>query len=389
MRQKLKYFIFNKVRDYEGGCMSHMRYDCEGIWADASAPGGRSGFISQILDSREADTPWHRLTFETIGGTGTPYRVTVFAADSLVLPGGEMDAVALLEEESLSFEEKLERMECFVKKRVSGFSDLLLFEVRGRYLWIAVEIYAQGSPPPKLGGFQIYFPRQSWMRYLPEVYQASDRDQFLERYLAVFQTLYETMNDRIRGIPGLLDVDRTQGEYLVWLAGWLDIAGSQMWNTSQLRQLLRQAVELYRMRGTREGIRRMIRLYTGGEARIVEHHQLDPYRRDENSRQALTRLYGSSADQISIVMEKTYVPDQETYHALLRVIEEMKPAQIEVDLVILEPYMYLGGHTYMGINSAFGAYRDVKLDGLSMVSFSALGESGYTRGTQQDLPPVL
>ena len=34
---------------------------------------------------------------------------------------------------------------------------------------------------------------------------------------------------------------------------------------------------------------------------------------DEGSRQALTKLYGSSADQISIIMEKAYVPTQEAY----------------------------------------------------------------------------
>ena len=387
MRQKLKYFIFNKVRDYEGGCASNMLYDREGIWADPSGKTGRSGFISRILDSRETDMAWHRLVFKTIGGSGAPYRVTVFAGDSLALPGGKGEVPDLLADPDLSFEEKMARMEGFAKKRSSGFSDMLLFEVRGRYLWIAVEIYSQGSPPPKLGEFTVYFPRQTWMRHLPEVYQASDKDHFLERYLAVFQSLYESMNDRIRGIPGMLDVDRTDGEYLIWLAGWLDIAGSQMWSSEKLRQLLRQAVSLYKMRGTREGIRRMIRLYTGGEAWIVEHHQLEPYMEDEGSRQALTKLYGSSADQISIIMEKAYVPTQEAYHSLLRVIEEMKPAQIEVDLVILESYMYLGGHTYMGINSAFGAYRDVKLDGLSMVSFSALGESEHSRG-QESLTPT-
>ena len=118
----------------------------------------------------------------------------------------------------------------------------------------------------------------------------------------------------------------------------------------------------------------MIRLYTGGEAYIVERHQLEPYMENERSKKILTRLYGSSPDVISVIMEKEYVPDQKAYHTLLRVIEEMKPAQIEVELVVLEPYMYLGGHTYMGINSAFGVYRDVRLDDQSMVSFSALKE---------------
>lgn len=373
MRQKLKYFIFNKARDYEGGCMAHMNYDSQGIWADEPGGAGRGGFISRVLDSREKDTEWHRLVFDVSGGEGAPYRVTVYAGDSLALPGGQGDVPGLLADESLSFEEKLGRMESFVKKRTAGFCDILLFGIRGRYLWISVEIYSQGGPPPKLGQFRFYFPKQSWMKYLPEVYQASDQDQFLERYLAVFQMLYESMNEQIRGIPALLDVDRTEKEYLVWLAGWLDIAGSHMWTEQQLRQLLKEGISLYKMRGTREGLRRMIRLYTGGEAYVVEHHQVEPYLDDENGRERLGRLYGSSSYVVSVIMKKEYVPTQKEYHSLLRVIEEAKPAQMEVNLIILEPYMYLGGHTYMGINSAFGEYRNLTLDGLSMVSFSALG----------------
>lgn len=372
MRQKLKYFIFNKAQDYEGGCMSHMNYDSLGVWGDGT---GRSGFISRILDSRETGTEWHRMVFEASQTEGAPYRVTVYGADSLALEGGKGDVPGLLKDPGLTFAEKLERMEGFVKKRSAGFRDILLFGVKGRYLWIAVELYSQGGPPPKLGKFQFYFPKQSWMKYLPEVYQSSDKDHFLERYLAIFQMLYESMNDRIRGIPKLLDVDRTQKEYLIWLAGWLDIAGSRMWTEQKLRQLLKEGVGLYRRRGTREGILRMIRLYTGGEAYIVEHHQIEPYMEDDKSKERLNRLYGSSSYVISIIMKKEYVPDQEAYHSLLRVIDEVKPAQTEVNLVILEPYMYVGGHTYMGINSAFGEYQKPALNGLSMVSFSALGET--------------
>ena len=382
MRQKLKYFIFNKASDYEGGCMSHMRWDGDGIWADLPRGAGRAGFLSRVLDSREKDTQWHRLTFDVSGGQEDPYRVTVFAGDRLALPEGG-DIPSLMGDESLSFEEKLARMGDFAQKQVSGFSDMLLFEVRGRYLWLAVELFAQGSPPPGLGNFQVYFPRQSWMRYLPEVYQASDRNRFLERYLAVFQALYESMNEKIRGIPKMLDVERTQEENLVRLADWLDIADGHVWNGPQLRRLLKQAVRLYRMRGTREGIRSIIRLYTGGEAYIVEQCRLNSLMKDERNKRELTRLYGSSPDVVSVIMEKEYAPTRKAYHALRRVIEEMKPAQIQVELVILEPYMYLGGHTYMGINSAFGVYRDVKLDGQSMVAFSALKDAGdYDRNAE-------
>ncbi|WP_130861751.1 phage tail protein [Bacilliculturomica massiliensis] len=373
MKRKLKYFIFNKEEDFSGGCIQGMSRDRDGIRL-ADDGGDRGVWVTRILDSREKDMEWHRLVFETVRRPDAPCTVTVYTADSLEFQrdGRPVSLPGLLKDETLDAEEKLRIMEPFVKKRVSGQRDILLHDVTGRYLWIAFELYRRGSETVGLSDLCVYFPRQSWISYLPEVYQANDKNQFLERYLAVFQTLYEDLNLAIRRTPLLLDVDTTGSEFLPWLAGWLDIAESYMWSEEQLRGLLRRAVELYRKRGTREGMLDFIRLYTGGDAYMVEYHQLDAFMKQSGQKVILTRLYGGNPYVLSFILKKQDVPTQKEYRALIRVIQEIMPAQMELNLVILEPYLFLGDHTYLGVNTSLSEYRGLALDGQSMMPFSVI-----------------
>jgi phage tail-like protein len=379
MKERLKYFIFNKTQDYLGGYLENMECDRDGIWIRQTGQNSRGTFISRILDSREKDMEWHRMTFDVSSENGAPYKITVFASNSTGLNDGKQpaDLNLLIRDTKRTFDEKLERMEPFIKKQETKGRDILLYGVIGRYLWIAVELFGRGGQEMKLEHIKLYFPKQSWLNYLPELYQSNDAGRFLERYLAVFQTLHESMNQRIREVPDMIDVDLAGKELLVCLSQWLHIAGSYMWSEEQLRKLLKNGIRLYKKRGTREGILEFIRLYTGGEAYLVEFYQVEPYMADKRLKESLSKLYGVSPCTFSVILKKEYVPTQKDYKSLVRVIDEIKPAQMEADLVILEPYMFLGSHVYMGINSAFGEYKNLTLDGLSMIPFSTIHSAGH------------
>lgn len=374
MKERLKYFVFNKPRDYLRGYLENMECDRDGIWISQTGGNNRGAFISRILDSREKDMEWHRMTLDTSSKDGVPYKIRVFAANSTRLSDGEQpeDLNLLIRDPDRSFDEKLKRMDLFIKKQETNGSDILLHGVTGRYLWIAVELFGRRGQDIRLEHITIYFPKQSWLKYLPELYQSNDTDHFLERYLVIFQTLHESMNQRICDVPDMLDVDLTNKELLADLCDWLHIAGSYMWSEAQLRKLLKNGIRLYQRRGTRDGILEFINLYTGGEAYLVEYFQVAPYMNDKRLKESLSRLYGVSPGTFSVIIKKEYVPTQKDYQSLVHVINEIKPAQMEADLVILEPYMFLGNHVYMGINSAFGEYKNLTLDGLSMIPFSAL-----------------
>lgn len=73
-----------------------------------------------------------------------------------------------------------------------------------------------------------------------------------------------------------------------------------------------------------------------------------------------------------------YVPEQsaasmENYQSLLKLVREHMPVDMELRIVILRPYVRLGRHTYLGINSRLNTYKQAALDGLSMVNMSIVG----------------
>src|SRR5262249_49456323 len=58
--------------------------------------------------------------------------------------------------------------------------------------------------------------------------------------------------------------------FLPWLASWLGLAFNDYWPETRRRHLLTEAMDLYRWRGTRYGLQRMIEVCTGLSAEIGE-----------------------------------------------------------------------------------------------------------------------
>ncbi len=375
MDRGLNYFIFNKAQDYRRGYMERMEYDADGL-RPAQDGHERCAFLSRILDSREEQMNWHRLTMEYGGSGKVPVRISIYAWDEqeLVWKGRRISLKELTADNGRSIEERREMMSPCLQKAADGTADILLHEVAGRYLWFLLEMYGQ-EEKSYINRIKISFPRQSWILQLPEIYRESDRKtMFLERYLALFQTMYEDLNDRIGGSALLLDVESTEREYLGFLARWLDIGSCDVWPEEKLRRLLRHGLALYRHRGTRQGLMDFIALYNGEVPFCAEHFQLEAYARDREYYDRLQALYGNRAEQVTVLVSDRVVPTTEAYKVLMKIIDEMKPAQTDVKLTVLRPYIFLNGHSYVGVNSVLGRYQTAALDGRSMVPFLSVGK---------------
>ena len=123
-------------------------------------------------------------------------------------------------------------------------------------------------------------PRQTWpaelttpevgsayLQHLPAVFQDSD---FLRRFLLIFEQIWEPMEQRQDQIAMYFDPRTCPASLLDWLASWLDLKIDPYWPEGRLRALLTDAVELYRWRGTKYGLVRMIEICTGQAGEIAE-----------------------------------------------------------------------------------------------------------------------
>jgi phage tail-like protein len=110
-------------------------------------------------------------------------------------------------------------------------------------------------------------PRCQYLRDLPMIFEDDD---FFNRFLLIFETLWEPLERRQDQIAMYFDPHTCPAEMLPWLGTWLDLELNPHWPEIRQRHLLSEAVELYRWRGTRYGLSRLLEISTGIVPTILE-----------------------------------------------------------------------------------------------------------------------
>ncbi len=377
MREKPKYFILNNAYDFGRGICENMEVDGSDLRFSSDRISGIGRYMTRIFDSDDRGIVWHRLLINTMNCSPDELRVTVYASDITELPykGSILNIYDVFYDTSISLDEKIGMFSVFEKKNVTGAKDVLLHDVRGRYLWVCVELFGTSGKPPVIDDIRIYLPAVSWIDYLPQIYRKSDSDSmFLERYLGIFQTMYEEVEYEIDRIADKFDPECAESVFLEWLAGWLDINDCSVWEEQKLRKLLMMAVSLYRGRGTRESISRAVELYTGEKPFIVENFSLRENGGDPEYEKTLGTLYGNDPYKVFILIRSEVIDSDNDIHVIWRIIRELIPVTVDFELKVLEPYIFLGYYSYLGINSYLGKPQDAVIDGRSRLSFSVIGD---------------
>lgn len=357
MNQTAKYFLINKEEDFKEGLYEAMRWNGGGI--ECTAVSQEKGiFFSGTLNSMEREMEWHRLTINGGEKIAVPFKISVYSCDRDVWEERIKTA-------DLTLEEKLALMESYLQKSEWNASDLLLHDVKGQYLWVGLEVYGPVTEDHCFMDIKVFFPRKSWIRYLPEIYQKEDSKlQFLERYLGIFQTLYEDLNEKIDSISDRYDFAITDEKMLHWMADWLDIEESQIFSEERLRILLSKAVLFFKNKGTRNGMKELVEFYIEEECFLIENYQIDSQYK---------RLYPGNSAGFSVIVRECALTGGKTKEGLMQVIEMMRPVQAACHLIILNPYLFLGGYAYLGINSGMERLKAPVLSENAVVSLTMLG----------------
>jgi len=102
---------------------------------------------------------------------------------------------------------------------------------------------------------------------VPSVYLQHD---FTTELLCAFDDVLAPVLLTLDGLDAYLDPMLAPEDFLPWLASWVGLVVNERWSVEQRRQFLSEAAELYRWRGTVQGISRAVEVYAGVAPEISE-----------------------------------------------------------------------------------------------------------------------
>ena len=372
---KSKYYILNKQSDYIHGYKENIVFNQEIGFTINN--GFNSGvFYSSVFDSLEKQTTWYKLEVDSYVPSNTTIRLTFFASDTpYVLDeyGNKLDIYYVIRHLDIPPSRKdFLFKDCCIETIINP-KDNIFKNLQGRYFWLKAEFFSQQEDCPVIKNIKAHIKGKNWIDYLPEIYKNDLKSaSFTERYLYIFQSLYENMETKIDTLDLLFNPDVANREFLEWLSSWVGISDVYMWNDEQLKYLLKNIVNLYKIFGTKESIYKMIELYTGEVPIIVENCTLYNQSLDAKTKELYNKLYNSSPFVFTVLIKNDYIKSNTQYETLLKIIESVKPAHMEVNLIVLQPLIVLDGYSYMGINSTLSEYTPTTLDGNSSLYFTII-----------------
>ncbi|MCL6458807.1 MAG: phage tail protein [Gorillibacterium sp.] len=237
----------------------------------------------------------------------------------------------------------------------------------------------------------------SYVQYLPRVFQQksgqSDEAYFLGRFIKAFEAMLSGKTDAVGaesvGIEALLDQlhqyfdpSQTPAQFLPWLAGWvgleleegLEYYGEQdnqdrsaatkqilplsSTRSSVNRNLIGNIVQLYKKRGTLEGLKEYLQVFAGEEATINICNYEEPIRCGNAERIGINTMVGMAEPNYFSVHvlipahSRTILGNK--VQIMREVLQKERPfytnssLNIEVPHMCLELYGRVGKETLLG-----------------------------------------
>ena len=233
----------------------------------------------------------------------------------------------------------------------------------------------------------------SYLEHLPAIFQ-QDADQesvmFIGRFLLAFEKILTGLKDieapgleevleglvdadgnELAGIhryfapgPDVPEAQRAPEEFLEWIASWMALSLREDWEEEEKRRFISRIVPLYRERGTKAGLEKMLRTYTGipGKESVQVSEFVKPLQIDKTCTIGLNTVIGGGPPHFFLV--KLILPTadpilKERKELIARaIIDQEKPAHTYYTLVIETPTMQIGERSTIGVNTLLGPPPD-------------------------------
>jgi phage tail-like protein len=162
-------------------------------------------------------------------------------------------------------------------------------------------------------------------RELPSLLQ---EDDFCVRLTQAFDDVIAPVYATLDCVDSYFDPDLAPADFLDWLATWVGVEIDEHWDVSARRALLHRMSDLYRIRGTVEGLSTHIEMYSGVVPEILENGG------SMWSQTAESPLPGSAGPHLTVRL-RVADPSSVNLRTLERIVETSRPAHLTFTVEIL------------------------------------------------------
>jgi phage tail-like protein len=119
----------------------------------------------------------------------------------------------------------------------------------------------------------IWVARRGLLENLPAIYRRSDAvgRNLVREMCVVFEHMFDSVERNLIDGWRFYDPHVAPQDFLDWLARWTAFTLDLDWPETEKRALIKRAVDLYRIRGTKRGLSLFLKLFTGHEPDIEEN----------------------------------------------------------------------------------------------------------------------
>jgi phage tail-like protein len=268
-------------------------------------PVGQSGvYYGRALDNGESEGLWHRFEFTGTLPPKTSVEVSYYTSGETALKVAHdevLDSNDSIEQKQDKIEKLLRPLwnrpgmragtkeeepgEVFQGSRLSEEAisqpagsphDMLFLYNKGRFLYLKLVLTTfDERNRPLVRKARIFYPRKSYLRYLPPVYSEDPvAAAFLERFLSLFETVFQGLDEEITKLFRYFDPQLAPREFLPWLASWINLAIDENLPEDRIQRLIGSAPDLFSRKGTPLALATFLEIYTGKPVLLIEHSRM-------------------------------------------------------------------------------------------------------------------
>ncbi|MGY1701250.1 hypothetical protein [Geodermatophilus sp. SYSU D00766] len=247
----------------------------------AREPSGATFITPGLVSPAGPRAGWNRADVDALLPAGTTMELSWAATDDAWLADRAAQLLA-----GPSTPARVEQLESLLEWHGEGVTyrgdrdqeerlAALLHQVEESTLWLRVRLHvAAGGTAAELRGLAVRYPDRSYLDDLPAIYRENPRAaEDLAQILGPYEVLLDGIDETLERLPTRSDPGTADDDWTDYLLGWLGFPPLAELSAPVRRSVLERAAELLDLRGTQEGLERLLHLVTGRPAGVTDSSQ--------------------------------------------------------------------------------------------------------------------